>query len=156
MRIDHTTRVFVDASCLVAAAGSATGGSSFVLSLCQRGFLRPVVSQPVLLEARRNVEENMDAVRLERLDELLVDTPLEVVPVPQDEEALEQAKVLAGEKDAHVVAAAVAAGTALLICLDKPLVERINQAGLALQAMSPGDFIKELLPTHPDYPSLRL
>lgn len=97
MRIDRSTRLVLDASCLVAAAGSPTGGSAFLLSLCQRGFLRAVVSPPVLLEARRNVQENMDAVRL----------------------------------------------------------ERTNQAGLAVQALSPGQFIKELLPTHPDCPSMR-
>lgn len=155
MSIDRTTRLFFDASCLVAAAGSPTGGSSFVLALCQRGFLRAVISQPVLLEAHRNVQEQMDAARLERLEALFLDVPLEVVPVPQERETLQQARAVAGEKDTHVLAAALAAGTPLLICLDKPLVERINHAGLALQALSPGDFIKELLPTHPDYPSIR-
>jgi len=55
MTIDRTTLLFFDASCLIAAAGSLSGGSGFLLALCQRGLLRGAISQPVLLETERNL-----------------------------------------------------------------------------------------------------
>jgi len=44
MTIDQDTVVFFDASCLIAAAGSTSGGSGFLLSLCARGLLQGAVS----------------------------------------------------------------------------------------------------------------
>jgi hypothetical protein len=62
MRIDRQTLVFFDASCLIAAAGSPSGGAGspsggagFLVSVCASGFLRAAVSRPVLFEAERNV-----------------------------------------------------------------------------------------------------
>jgi hypothetical protein len=59
MTIDRNTLLFFDSTCLIAAAGSPSGGSGFLLSLCARGFLKTAVSQPVLLEAQRNIQENL-------------------------------------------------------------------------------------------------
>jgi hypothetical protein len=64
MPLDDTTPLFFDASCLVAASGSPNGGSGFLLLVCRQGQLTVVVSQPVLLEAARNVAENMGVQRL--------------------------------------------------------------------------------------------
>lgn len=154
MKLSRTKLLFFDASCLVAAAGSSAGGSGFLWSLCQRGFMRAAVSQPILLEARRNVQENMGTVELERLYRILAETPVLIVPLPEAQ-AVQHCAALVGEKDAHVLAAAIAGGAPLLLCLDKPLQERVNVARVPLRALSPGEFIKELLPTHPDYPSMR-
>jgi hypothetical protein len=59
MIIDRNTILFFDSSCLIAAAGSPTGGSGFLLSLCARGVLKAAVSQYVLLEAQRNVQTKL-------------------------------------------------------------------------------------------------
>ena len=40
MPIDHQTLLFFDASWLIAAAGSPTGGSGFLLARCARHLLR--------------------------------------------------------------------------------------------------------------------
>lgn len=154
MRVDSTTLLFFDASCLIAAAGSPSGGSGFLLSLCARGLLRGVVSQPVLLEAERNVLAKLSTEALERYHRQIVLTPLTLVSLPpQTQQRRYQAIV--GEKDAHVVAAALAAQASYLLTLDQPLAERVNQAGLPVQAFSPGEFIKTVLPHHVDYPSIR-
>jgi hypothetical protein len=55
MKIDQNTILFFDATCLIAASGSPDGGSGFLLSLCARQLLRGSISQPVLLEAERNI-----------------------------------------------------------------------------------------------------
>jgi predicted nucleic acid-binding protein len=154
MAIDRATLLFFDASCLVAAAGSATGGSSFLLSLCRRGLLAGAVSEPVLMETERNVDTRLSAGASYRYQELLRTTPLTIAPVPSPAQVRRWHDVV-GEKDAHVVAAALAVNAAFLITLDQPLAQRITAAGLPLQALSPGQFIRELLPTHPDYPAVR-
>lgn len=60
-----------------------------------------------------------------------------------------------GEKDEHVLVAAPAIGAEILLTLDKPLIERVNEAPLGIEAYTPGNFITHLLPTHPEYPHVR-
>ena len=152
MRIDRRTLVFIDAACWIAATGSPNGGSGFMLALCQAGFLRAAATQVVLLEARRNIVNKMGIEALQVFHRLLFNTPLQVLPVPPDRA---DAQAMVGEKDDHVLAAALAAGAAFLLTLDRPLIKSVNAAGLPIRAITPGHFIKELLPTHPDYPQMR-
>jgi predicted nucleic acid-binding protein len=154
MTIDRETRLFFDASCLIAAAGSPSGGSGFLLSLCQQGLLRGAVSQPVLLEAERNIRKKRGPVELETYHRLIALTPLLLVPLPPPAQRPRYEK-LVGEKDEHVLAAAIAGQAPFLITLDIKLAERVNQSTLPTRALSPGDFIKTLLPEHADYPTLR-
>jgi predicted nucleic acid-binding protein len=148
MRIDRTTLVFFDASCLIAAAGSPTGGSGFLLSLCAKGYLQAAVSTYVLVEATRNIQARMKPPAWTNYQVLLatvlfvmalVPTPLPVVPP-------------VNAKDVHVVAAAVAVTTAYLLTLDKGLLAEANQAQLPFLTLLPGDFIKTVLTTHVEYP----
>ena len=153
MTIDRDTLVFFDASCLIAAAGSPSGGSGFLLSLCERSLLRGAISQPVLLEADRNVREKMGLDALERYGRLVAVTPLVLTPLPP-RRVVSGYEGLVGQKDAHVLAAAIAAGAPFLLTLDKRLETAVNQADLPIRADSPGDFIKAELTRHDDYPSL--
>jgi hypothetical protein len=81
-------------------------------------------------------------------------TPLQLLPVPTPRQ-LARYESIVGAKDAHVLAAALGAQTPYLLTLDRELAERINGANLGVQAFSPGDFIKTILPQHVDYRSLR-
>ncbi len=152
MIVDSSTLLFFDTSCLIAAVGSPSGGSSLLLSLCARGLLKGAVSQPVLLEAERNITSKLGGEALNVLRRLVVLTPLEVVPVPLERERADYRSVV-GDKDDHVLAAAIESGASFLVTLDKRLAERVNEASLTVRAMSPGDFIKTLLPSHVDYPT---
>lgn len=154
MTIDRDTLLFFDASCLIAAAGSPNGGSGFLLSVCGRGFLKAVVSQPVLLEAERNILENFGSEALHGYHRLIVLTPMKLVPVPSHAERFPYQNIV-GQKDEHVVAAASAVDAAFLLTLDKKLAMRVNQAELPCRALSPGDFIKTALPDHVDYRRIR-
>lgn len=154
MSIDPSTLVFFDASCLVAGAGSPTGGSGFVLSICGRGFLRAAVSQPVLLEAERNIVEQLARSALDTYHTQPATTPMTVVPLPPVGLRQSYAEVV-GEKDEHVLAAAVEGQVDYLLTLDKRLQLRVNQSGLSIHALSPGEFIKTVLPEHVDFRSLR-
>jgi predicted nucleic acid-binding protein len=153
MRIDLHTAVFFDASCLIAASGSFEGGSGFLLSLCIRGWLLGVVSQPVLIEAERNIRAKLGNDALVTFYRLLALVPFKLVPIPSKPE-MEKYETLVNPKDAHVVAAAEASKTAFLLTLDKRLALEVNQAHLDIQAY-PGDFIKKVLVHHLNYSRIR-
>ncbi len=154
MSIDPNTPVFFESSCLVAATGSASGGSMFLLSTCQRGFLTLVVSSPVLLEAQRNVLEQLGQEALDRYHRLVMMLPLRMVAISSKRQ-LERFRNIVNDKDLHVVAAAVAAEAAYLLTLDRGLQKEVNQANLSVRALTPGEFIQTILPQHPHYARIR-
>lgn len=153
MTIARGTALFFDASCLIAAAGSPTGGSGCLLSVCTRGFLQAVSSHPVLLEAERNILEKRTVAVLRSYREQIATTPIKLVSVPPASVVRRyHAEV---EEDAHVVAAAIAAGVEFLLTLDRPLIRRVEGAKYRITAMTPGEFIETVLPAHIDYTSIR-
>lgn len=154
MIIDRATRVFFDVSSLIAAAGSPTGGSGFLLSVCSRRLLTGVVSQVVLLEADRNIQGKLGLAALQRYRTLLQTTPLLVAAVPVLTGAEPWLRIVNG-KDAHVIAAALDAGATYLLTLDHGLADEVNRAGLSVRALIPGNFIRTILPDHKDFPALR-
>lgn len=154
MSIDRTTLLFFDGSCLIAAAGSPTGGSGFLLSLCRRELLCGAVSHIVLLEAEHNIQAKLSSQVLARYHDLLQVTPLAVAVVPSletDETWSQQVN----PKDLHVIAAALAINADYLLTLDQKLIVEVNQAGVPVHALTPGDFIRTVLPTHTEYPRVR-
>jgi predicted nucleic acid-binding protein len=154
MPIDQRTILFFDSSCLVAAAGSPTGGSTLFLAICTRGFLKGAVSHGVLAEAEGNILTNLSQAAQTRYHQEVLSMPLIIAPVPSptDREAV---AAITGAKDAHVLAAALGVGAEFLLSLDKRLINRVNQAELSINALSPGEFITTQLQTHPAYPSMR-
>jgi predicted nucleic acid-binding protein len=155
MTINETTRLFFDSSCLVAAAGSPTGGSSLLLAICARGFLRGAISHGVLAEAEGNVLSNLPLPARTRYRREILSIPLIVAPIPSIH-AREATAPITGEKDAHVLASALHVEAQFLLTLDKRLARRITEAEqLSIHALSPGEFITTQLPTHPAYHSIR-
>ena|SRR5688500_15579453 len=150
MTIDRTTSLFFDASCLVAAAGSPNGGSGFLLSLCAQGLLRGVVSQYVLLEAERNIQTRLSLSALNTYHNFVATIPFLVASVP----APLPAYPTINAKDVHVVAASVSASVPYLLTLDKKLMVEISAGQFSFQALTPGDFIKSVLPSHVEYPKI--
>jgi predicted nucleic acid-binding protein len=153
-RIDRRTLVFLDASCLIAAAGRPDGGSGFILSLCARRLLRASVSQPVLLEAEKNIAEKLGDSALATFHLLLAETPMVVAPVPLPADR-ETSRTIVGEKDDHVLASALAVEAPFLLTLDQPLAQAVNDARLTLRAFVPGLFIVGILPAHAEFSALR-
>jgi predicted nucleic acid-binding protein len=151
MMIDRTTLLFFDASCLIAAAGSPTGGSGFLLTLCAKGYIRAVVSTYVLIEAARNVQARMSAGAWVNYQTILQTVALIIAPVPAPLPTVTPIN----PKDVHVVAAAAVIKTSYLLTLDKGLLAEAQQAQLSFMVLTPGDFIKTVLPTHVEYPNFR-
>ena len=151
MTIEHTTKIFFDASCLIAAAGSPTDGSGFLLSLCERGYLQAVISTYVLAEAERNIRLRMKPAAWINYQVLLTTVPFTIASVPSPLPFLPPVNA----KDIHVIAAALAASCAYLVTLDKGFLAEANKAQFNFPVLLPGDFIKTVLPLHIDFPNLR-
>ena len=155
MPIDQRTILFFDSSCLVAAAGSPTGGSSLLLAICARGFLKGAVSHGVLAEAEGNILTNLSQAAQTRYHQDVLSMPLIIAPVPSPSDR-EAVAAITGWKDAHVLAAALSIGADYLLKLDKRLANRITESKEhSIHALSPGEFITSKLPTHPAYPAIR-
>ena len=68
------------------------------------------------------------------------------VPLGSGRKRRSDQRKIVGERDAQVVAAAIAALAPFLFTLDVPLEARVNGAGFAIRALSPGIFIKKVPP----------
>ncbi len=138
------TRVFLDASVLVAAAASPGGGSALLLELCRHRKIEPVVSRLVLLEAERNIRKKLPPSALSSYHRALEEAPFRVVPGPMEEE-LRLYQAIIHEKDAPILAAAVAGRAVYLITLDRRhfMTEKIRQAHLPLKILTPKEFFQE-------------
>ncbi len=116
--------------------------------------MRLALSQPVLIEAERNVRENLGPAELRRLHHLTAVTPFTLASIPTGQ-AYAYCSESVGEKDAHVLAGAVTSGAAYLLRLDARLIQRATAPELGLLALTPAEFIRTILPLHPEYPAMR-
>jgi predicted nucleic acid-binding protein len=136
-------RVFLDASCWVAAAGSPTGGSSRILELAQAGRIRIVTTRAVLWEAIRSTAENLGDEALRRLYRLLADVDPERVddPSAEEERCWEE---LTDAEDLHVLAGAHKAAADVLVSLDRKhiLTERVR-AGFSILVQDTRQFLTQ-------------
>ncbi len=136
-------RVFLDATCWVAAAGSESGGSSAIIKLAQAFLLALVVSRAVLQEAERNIQNKMGASALQRFYLLLNTTEIEVCEQPTLEEEQQWAAFTA-DKDRHVLAAAIKAKADVLVTLDrKHVLTEIVRANFPIPVQDTKEFLTQ-------------
>lgn len=146
----QSVRVFLDASVLVAASHSPTGGSAMALQVCQRQPYRACVTELVLLEARTNIAEKLAPVDLVRFYQQLADTSPIIVATPSQELLARCAHIVA-EKDAHVLAGTWACNAAYLLTLDRRhlLSPAVLAAGLPFAVTTPGEFLRKVISNRP-------
>jgi hypothetical protein len=104
----------------------------------------------VLLEARVNIAEKFAEPELLRFYQQLAGLDPEMVPGPSPEH-LTQAATLVGEKDVHVLAAALECGATYLLTLDRRhlLTQAVQSAALPLRVTTPGEFLREVMAAGP-------
>jgi len=51
-----------------------------------------------------------------------------------------------------VLAAALELHVPFLLTLDKEFISEVNEANVGVQALTPGEFIKTIIPQHRDFP----
>ena len=130
---------FIDASVILAALGSKSGGSSQVLKLVRKRKIDGVTSQAVVEEVFRNA--NKIKITESEVSRLISSSSLKVIPAPISEEVEKYLSVTV-EKDAHVVASAIKSKANIIITLDKKhlLSKRIK----GIHVVSPGEFLQKL------------
>lgn len=140
-----TPTLFTDASVLIAAAASPSGGSSAILELGRRKKVRLIASKLVLVEAERNIRDKLPEDVLLRFYEQLASIPVRLVRSATEAE-IAKAEQIVATKDAHVVAAAGKARVDVLLTLDRKhlLVDSVR-ASVPFLIETPGDFLKRYL-----------
>lgn len=141
-------QLFLDASVLIAAAASPTGGSALVIELCKARKATPLVSRLVLIEAERNIRRKFEESVLVRYYNTLAELDPLVLPIPGQQE-IEEAQKVIRPKDAHVLAAARSGEASHLITLDRKhfLTDEVRQAIRPILACTPGEYLDHLLAT---------
>ncbi|MDD3629369.1 MAG: putative toxin-antitoxin system toxin component, PIN family [Actinomycetota bacterium] len=143
MMADKKTRVFLDASVFIAAAGSKSGGSSLVSKICSGLHFSAVVSRKILLEAQINIRKKLPSEALLRFYKELDRLNPEVIE-PLTKENLNNYNNIISTKDRHVLAGAIESKAGFLITLDRKhfKTEAIRKANLPVKIMTPGEFLE--------------
>ena len=139
-------RLFIDASVWIAAAGSSSGGSAKLLSLCMAGYASAVCSRLVLREAERNIRTKLSSDSLLSFFQTIGKLKLALVNPPSESEVMRMSQII-DPRDAHVLASALAARVDALLTLDRKhfFTQAVLQGGLPFKIMTPGDFIQAML-----------
>jgi predicted nucleic acid-binding protein len=134
-------RVFLDSSALIAGLASPTGASNAILTLAEAEIITLVVSEEVLVEVERNLQEKLPRA-LPEYRRFLATCPLEKGAVPSGAEVAAARQIIHPD-DAPILAAAMALGIDYLVTfnrkhfLDDPEVARKSHLRLG----TPGDFL---------------
>ena len=136
-------KVFLDASIFVAAAGSASGGSSLILEVCRGLHFSAVTTRRILLEAQRNIRRKLSSEAILRFYKEIANLNPEITR-PPTKERLSQYDDIIALKDRHVLASALEGKAAFLITLDQKhfQTEVIRQANLPITIMTPKEFLE--------------
>jgi predicted nucleic acid-binding protein len=135
-------RVFLDASALVSAVWSETGGARHIMQLGEDAAVVVLVSSQVLRETDNAFRRKKPAA-LPLVSLLLERCYAETVPDPPSD-TIEQSQRLTGyAPDAHVLAAAWTAGIEYFVTLDREhfLDNVLLRSAVPFLVGTPGDFI---------------
>ena len=140
------TLVFLDASVLVAASRSPSGGSAVTMDVCNGRRFRGAVTTRVLLEARHNIAEKFEESELLRFYQQIAALDPHIAPPPSQGRTAECVPLTA-EKDAHVLAAALECEAGYLVSLDRRhlVTHSVHSAGLPIRVLTPGDFLSDVV-----------
>lgn len=110
-------RVFLDTSALIAGLASPTGASNVILSLAEAQLITLVISEEVLVEAERNVQEKLPRA-IPEYHRFLTTCPLEQATAPSLAEVMAASEII-HPKDAPILAAAMSLKVDYLVTLDR-------------------------------------
>ena len=144
-------KVFLDASIFVAAAGSASGGSSLILEVCRGLLFSAVTTRRILLEAQRNIRKKLSSEAILRFYKEIAKLNPEIIGPPA-KESLSKYDDIISLKDRHVLSSALEGKATFLITLDRKhfQAEAIRQANLSIIIMTPKEFL-ELVKKYKDF-----
>ena len=139
-----TSRIFLDASALFAAAYSPTGAARELVRLGREGSVTLVTNQIAIEEAERNLTRKApEGVAIIRT--LLAALPIEVLATPSPRE-IQTLLPLVLAKDAPILAGALACGADYLATFDRQHLIGIDVTSLStnLVIATPGDILNRI------------
>ena len=139
-------RVYVDASVIIAALLSKTGGSALLLRYVEQGIIKGIVSQTVLEEAYRLDKSKRRNISNKQIGEYIAHTGLMVCERITRQE-IERYRDVIEDKDAHLLAGAKLTKCDYLVSLDRKHVVREDLQGkvLPLKIVVPGEMLEAIL-----------
>lgn len=139
-------RVFLDASVLIAALLSPTGGSSLLLKYVTAGKITGIISQTVIEEILE--EDKFTKIKKTKIEieQFIAQNGL-IVRKPITVEEIKPYQDLIDIEDAHLVAGANLTKCQYLVSLDKKHVLRpdVQKKFLPLKIVSPGQLLEEIV-----------
>lgn len=139
-------RVFLDASVLIAALISPTGGSSLLLKYVAAGKVTGIISQTVIEEILE--EDKFAKIKKTKIEiEQFIAQSSLIVRKPITVEEIKPYQDLIDIEDAHLVAGANLTKCQFLVSLDKKHVLRpdIQKKFLPLKIVSPGQLLEKIV-----------
>lgn len=115
------------------------------MEVCQGRRYRAAITARVLLEARINIADKFGEEELLKFYRQVAALAPEVV-APLSPEQVAACIPLTGEKDAHVLAAALACGSSYLLTLDRRHIRTpaVQAASHPVNVLTPGEFLQKL------------
>lgn len=135
------TKVFLDASVIIAAILSSGGGSAKILSLASKGKILAIISQTVVLEVMEH-KEKIGKTEVE-INDFIMQNKIVVREEISYEEAEKYFKSVEKD-DAHLIAGAKLTKCDYLISLDKKHVLSLNDKFSPLKIASPKEFLSTI------------
>lgn len=111
-------KVFLDASCWVAAALSRTGGSRFILALAKEGHIEVLATKLIVIQTVKALGEKYGSDELRDFLKLFSIVSPTIVEDATDEDKACWSDVT-HEDDCHVLAGALKGGADVLVSLDR-------------------------------------
>lgn len=143
-------RVFFDASVLIAALLSKSGGSSQLFKYLQLGTITGITSQTVIEEILE--EDKFTKIKKSKIEieQFIADSKL-MVRKPITAEEIKPYQDLIDIEDAHLVAGANLTKCQYLVTLDKKHVLRqdIRKKFVPLKIVSPGELLERITSKQP-------
>lgn len=138
------TKVFLDASILMAALASKKGGSRKILKLSEEKRFLSIVSQTVVNETVGNIDK-LRGVTTDNLWEIIKNSNI-IVRRKITREEIEPFVGIVDEKDAHVLAGASLTNCDFLVILDKKhlLKDSVKSKIKRPRIVSPKEFLELL------------
>ena len=139
-------RVFFDASVIIAALLSPSGGSSQLLKYVKLGKITGITSQTVIEEILEEDKFSRIKKSKREIEQFIVDNRL-IVRKPITIGEIEPYQGLVDIEDAHLIAGANLTRCRHLVTLDKKHLLRpdIQKKFLPLKIVSPGQLLEELV-----------
>lgn len=134
-------KVFLDSSVIIAGLASTTGGSHKVLALAELKLIRPCISEEVVSEVLRNTQKKLPN-SLAHFYTLFKILPFKIIDAT--DKNLEYAKTLINEKDAPILAAAIAGQVDWLLSLDRHFLTADLQEKVDFAISSPKEFLRKI------------